>query len=221
MGGKEERDVLCEAPRRIGHRVWRISGAFLALLTAAVAGAGCAATAGRDAGPQDLACAIERVGADGPGLPERVRVTIRNSSAEPVRLTLPRPLSGEDESGDVRFPLLGLFLCDAQGQEEMPVYADFRARRSGAPRSVTLAPGGAWSREYALASFYFWGPCGPDTGGDFTRYFEPGETELKLTAAVFFVLGKDARAEKAIVESEPIVVRCAFEDWLFKKNPPP
>ena len=201
--------------------VWRISIAFLALLTASLAGGGCAATAGRDAEPQDLTCAIERVGADGPGLPERVRVTIRNSGAEPVRLTLPRPLPGEDESGDVLFPLLGLFLRDAQGHEEVPVYADVRARRSEAPRSVTLAPDGAWSREYALASFYFWGPCGPDTGGGFTRYFEPGETELKLTAGVVFGFKEDAIAEKAIVESEPIVVRCAFEDWLFKKNPPP
>ncbi|MCX5648842.1 MAG: hypothetical protein NTX40_07075 [Planctomycetota bacterium] len=201
--------------------VWRISSAFLALLTAAVAGAGCAATAGRDAEPQNLACTIERVGADGPGLPERVRVTIRNSSAEPVRLTLPRPLPGEDESGDVLFPLLGLFLRDAQGHEEAPVYADVRARRSEAPRSVTLAPDGAWCREYALASFYFWGPCGPDTGGGFTRYFRPGETELKLTAGVVFDFKEDAVAEKAIVESEPIVVRCAFEGWLFKKNPPP
>ena len=221
MGGKEERDVLCEAPRRIGHRVWRISGAFLALLTAAVAGAGCAATAGRDAGPQDLACAIERVGADGPGLPERVRVTFRNSSAEPVRLTLPRPLPGENESGDVPFPFLGLFLRDAEGHWEGAVYADVRARRSEAPRSVTLAPGGAWSREYALTGFYFWGPCGPDTGGDFTRYFKPGDVELKMTAVVDFGFKEDARAEDAIVESEPLVVRCAFEDWLFKKNPPP
>jgi hypothetical protein len=191
---------------------------LVALVVLAVSGC---VTARRDAGPQDLACAIERVGADGPGLPGRVRVTIRNSSAEPVRLTLPRPLPGEDESGDVPFPLLGLFLRDAQGHEEAPVYADVRARRSEAPRSVTLAPGGAWSREYALASFYFWGPCGPDTGGNFTRYFEPGETELKLTAAVLFDFEKDARAEKAIIESEPITVRCTFEDWLFKKKPPP
>jgi len=191
---------------------------LVALVVLAVSGC---VTARRDADPQDLACAIERVGADGPGLPERVRVTIRNSGAEPVRLTLPRPLPGEDESGDMPFPLLGLFLRDAQGHEEAPVYADVRARRSSAPRSVTLAPGGAWSREYALASFYFWGPCGPDTGGNFTRYFEPGETELKLTAGVVFDFKEDAIAEKAIVGSEPIVVRCAFEDWLFKKDPPP
>jgi hypothetical protein len=121
----------------------------------------------------------------------------------------------------VPFPLLGFFLRDAQGHEEAPVYADVRARRASAPKYVTLAPGEVWSGPYALASFYFWGPCGPDTGGDFTRYFEPGETELKLTAAVLFDFEKDARAEKAIVGSEPIVVRCAFEDWLFKKNPPP
>ena len=189
------------------------------LVTTAWAVSGCVA-ARRDAGPTDVVCAVQRVGAETPGLPERIRVTIRSTSDEPVRLTLPRPLVMR-ESECIPFPMLALFLRDAEGNEEAAVYVDIEARRLAKPETVVLAPGKAWSRDYALRNFYFWGPCGPDTGGDFTRYFKPGETELRLTAAVIFRFHEDARAEQAVVESEPIAVRCAFEDWLFPKRPSP
>lgn len=195
-------------------RAAAVAGAFVA---AALAGAGCVA-ARRDAVPADLACAVERVGPEAPGLPERVRVTVRNAGAEAVRLTLPRPMPGEG-TGSVPFPLLGVFLRDAEGDEEGAICVAAGERRAARPKTVVLAPGQAWSREYALASFYFWGPCGPDTGGDFTRYFEPGDKELELRAAVLFDFREDARAEKAIVESDPIAVRSAFEDWLFRRKP--
>jgi len=205
--------------------VWRISVTLLALLTASLAGGGCAATAGRDAGPQDLACAIERMGAEAPGLPTQVRITVRNRSAEAVSFTQPRPLIDEQTEYQAEGVVvaLGLVLADKQGHEEGAVYAHPKDEAPQKPKTVVLAPNGTWSAVYPVNEFYFWGPCGPDTGGDFTRYFSPGGSELSLRALLIFDKRDSGEGPHEIgrLESKATTVRCAFEDWLFKKNPPP
>jgi hypothetical protein len=205
--------------------VWRISRAILALLAAAAAGAGC--TAGRDAGPNDLVCTVEPLGADGPGLPTQVRITVRNKAAEAINFTLPRPLIDEQTlcQAEGMLVMLGLVLADKQGHEEVAVYAHPRDESPQKPQTVVLAPQDAWSAAYTLNEFYFWGPCGPDTGGDFTRYFSPGGSELSLRAILIFNKCDSAEGPHEIgrLESKVMTVRCdfeAFEDGLFKKNPP-
>ena len=225
MGGKEERDVLCEAPRT-GLRQ-KTTVPFSLIAVAALAVSGCAA-AHRDAGPQDLACAIERVGAEVPGLPAQVRITVRNTSAEAVSFTLPRPLIDEQtlSQAEGMLVMLGLVLADKQGHEEVAAYTHPRDESPQKPKTVVLAPQDAWSAAYPLNEFYFWGPCGPDTGGDFTRYFSPGGIELSLRAILIFNKCDSAEGPREIgrLESKAMTVRCdfeAFEDGLFKKDPPP
>jgi len=192
-------------------------GLAAAVLWAAGA-AGCreALRADRPAEVTDLECAVESVGLQpAGGLPDRVRVTVTNRSSAAVALTLPRPLVPEAKApgggDDLPLPLLTLVLRDAQGHEESPVYTDVRARKWPAAKTTVLAPGGTWSTEYALTGFYFWGPSGPDAGGDFTRYFWRGSREVVLAAALVFAEGRR-------LESRPVTVRCSAEDWLFQKK---
>ena len=187
------------------------------LVASVLAAAGCgeALKADRDVAPADLALALEAVGLQPEGgLPAKVRLTVRNRSAATVVFTLPRPLVTE-EAGKGRdeppLPLMLLALRDAQGHDEMPVYTDIRARRWPQARKVAIGPGREWSGEYPIEAFYFWGPCGPDTGGSFGKYFWRGQTEVRVSAVL--MLGKDRT-----VESEPIVLRCTFEDWLFREK---
>ncbi len=187
------------------------------LLASVLAAAGCgeALKADRDVAPADLSLALEAIGLQPEGgLPAKVRLTVRNRSAETVAFTLPRPLV-TDEAGEGQpeppVPLLMLVMRDAQGHEEMPAYTDVRARRWPPVRKVAVGPGREWSGEYPIEAFYFWGPCGPDTGGSFGKYFWRGQTEVRVAAML--VLGKDRS-----VMSEPIVLRCTFEDWLFREK---
>jgi hypothetical protein len=199
--------------------VWSEAKRIAILLVAAaalcVAGCGPAVKAERAAAPEDLQCAIEAVGLQPEGgMPESLRLTVVNRSGQAIDFMPPRPLailSGEPPPGEeMPFPVLGLFMKDAAGHEESPVYTSPRAKSWPKPKTEALAPGGKWSAEYPLAQFYFWGPCGPDTGGPFIKYFWRGEEAVSLSAALIF--GKDR-----MVRSPPITVRCKHEPWLFKK----
>jgi len=195
-------------------RSWTV---VLAALAMAVVG--CAqnpvAARGRPAAAADLECSIEGVGlqADG-GLPAQLKLTVRNKSAEAVAFTMPRPLIGEDTISLAKDPLVLLVvgLKDKAGHEESAVYSHPKDKAPAKAEVAVLPPGGTWTRTYALAEFYFWGPCGPDTGGAFTKYFWRGDKELTLWAALMF--GED----KARIESAPVSIRCSFEDWLFQKK---
>ena len=142
---------------------------MLALLLAA----GCKGPlkADRDAGIADLDLTVEGVGLQPEGgVPAKVRVTVRNRSRALVAFTLPRPLVGEEKAeGRDELPLPGLFLHleDTDGHDEMPIYTDPRATRRPKAQRIVLGPGEEWSATYAIEVFYFWGPCGPDTGGNF------------------------------------------------------
>ena len=179
---------------------------------------GCAPTerAERAAEVADLACTVEPIGVQPEGgLPRSLRLTVRNKSPGAVAFTLPRPLVGEVKpapSGEeAPFPLLALFMKDVAGNEESPVYTDPRARSWPKVKREALLAGGTWSAEYRLSAFYFWGPCGPDTGGNFTKYFWRGEKTISLAAALVFDGGKR-------LESNTITLHCNFEDWLFRKK---
>jgi len=189
---------------------------ILAATTAALA-TGCeeVAKARRAAAPADLAVVLEAIGLQPEGgLPAQVRVTVRNRAAERVAFTLPRPLvalDGPSGREEMPLPVLALVLEDAQGHGEMPVCTEPKAKAWPKPKTAALEPGGEWSATYAIEQFYFWGPCGPDTGGSFAKYFWRGQTEVRMAAALVF-------GEGHLVRSDPVVLRCAFEDWLFRKK---
>jgi hypothetical protein len=199
--------------------VKRIKSVIPALLAAAIAWAvGCAPAhkGERAAEVGDLACTIEPAGVQPEGgLPRGLRLTIRNKSPGAVAFTLPRPMVGQVKpapSGEeTPFPLLALFMKDVAGNEESPLYSDPRARSWPKVKRAVLLAGGTWSAVYPLSDFYLWGPCGPDTGGNFTKYFWRGEKAVSLAAALVFEGGKR-------LESDAITLHCNFEDWLFRKK---
>jgi len=194
-------------------------GCLLLAALGVLAASGCveARKAGRAAMPADLTCVVE--GLDLPpegGLPAALRVSVRNRSRDTVGFTVPRPVTPlakvPDGADDLPFPLLVLFLRDAAGHEESPLYADRYTRAWPKAVTVALGPGEAWSAEYRLTEFYLWGSSGPDVMGDFTRYFERGQTEIFLAAGLVFGQGR-------VLRSDPVGIRCGFEGWLFKKKP--
>lgn len=185
----------------------------LALLLAA----GCKGTlkADRDARVADLGLTVEGIGLQPEGgLPAKVRVSVRNRSRALVAFTLPRPLVGEEEAeghDELPLPCLFLHLEDAQGHDEMPIYTHPRATRWLKVQRIVLGPGQEWANTYAIEEFYFWGPCGPDAGGNFAKYFWRGGQEISLAAVIMFGKVKTLR-------SKPMTLQCKFEDWLFRKK---
>jgi hypothetical protein len=186
---------------------------------AAFAIAGCApgqqADRGRPAAAADLECSVEGLGLQPEGgLPAQLRLAVRNRASEAVAFTLPRPLIDEQTIWQVKdmLVLLVIGMKDKAGHEEAAVYSHPKDKVPAKAEVAVLAPGGTWTGTFPLSEFYFWGPCGPDTGGNFTRYFWRGETELSLWAAL--LLEKD----NTRIESPPISIRCKFEEWLFQKT---
>jgi hypothetical protein len=198
-------------------RLGLVSLAFLPVVFAVGCGEGVTAVRPavvRPAAVADLELAAEAVGLQPEGgLPEKVRLTLRNQGGAPVTLMFPRPMvSGVQppRGEEMPMPVLSLSLKDAAGHEETVVYTD--PRRKSWPRAVgmTLHPDAAWTGEYPLKAFYFWSSAGPDVEGDFTRYFWRGDQPVSLVAAM--ILGKDQA-----VRSKPLVLQCKYEDRLFRK----
>jgi len=201
----------------VRRRAAQIAAALAALALAGAAG--CAqeslATRGRPAAAADLECSVEGLGLQPEGgLPAQLKLSVRNKSADAVAFTLPRPLIDEQTVWQVKDPLvlLAVSLKDKAGHEEAAVYSHPKDKAPARAQAAVIPAGGTWTGTYPLSEFYFWGPCGPDTGGAFTRYFWRGEAELALRAALVF------EKEKAHVESPPISIRCKFEEWLFQKK---
>ena len=193
--------------------------ALPALLLAAVllAAGGCEETvrADREAAADDLALAIEAVGTQPEGgLPAEVRLTVTNRSAEVLALTRPRPMvpatAAQGHAG-LPLPCLVLALENADGRDEMPVYTDPDARGWPAAKQVAVGPGEAWTATYPIEAFYFWGPTGPDARGSFAKYFWRGDRPVRMRARLVL-------AEGRAVESDPVALRCKWEDWLFRED---
>jgi hypothetical protein len=188
------------------------------LLSAAVfAAGGCeeAVRADREAVADDLALALEAVGTQPEGgLPAEVRLTVTNRSAAVVAFMLPRPMVPADAAGaheGLPLPCLVLALEDAAGHDEMPLYTDADARRWPKAKQVALDPGEAWTGTYPIEAFTLWGPTGPDARGTFAKYFWRGEQAVRMRARLVM-------AEGRAVESDPVTVRCKFEEWLFRDD---
>jgi len=162
---------------------------------------------------RDLACTIESAElAPTAGLPKKIRLTLRNKSRETRVVPLPRPQAPGDFIMDAeRFgpPYLYLGLKRDGRKGQFVLYTAIRAESRVAAQVAVLKPGEHWTGIYALADFYFWGPCGPDTGGDFTRLFGPGTEEIVLEAALELWKGEAVR-------SNPLPVKCSYEASVFK-----
>jgi hypothetical protein len=145
------------------------------------------------------------------GLPDHVRLTVKNTFTGPLLFTLPRPLVDEQTVNRSIGPLvlLGLLLKDSAAHEEIAIYARPEAKPQVEPTTVTLGAGGTWVAEYPLTDFYFWGPCGPDTGGSFTRYFSKGDKAVELKAILIWEK-TDCR-----IESKAIGLHVEHEKWLL------
>jgi len=185
------------------------------MVLVALGGAGCgeAVKAERVALVEDLDLAAEPVGLQPEGgLPEKVRLTVRNTCGAPVEFILPQPMVALAPPADASAgPVLTLSLQDAAGHEESPVYSDPRGRSWPPVKRKVLAPNAAWTGEYPLKAFHFWSSAGPDVEGDFTQYFWRGDRPVTLAAAI--ILGKDR-----VVRSKPISLMCRYEDRLFRKK---
>jgi len=188
------------------------------LVVAAATGCNETVRADRDALPADLAVAVEGIGLQPEGgVPAEIRVTVRNQSGQTVAFVVPRPLVALEPEAKtpadepVPLPLLALVLEDADGHDESPVWTDPKARVWPKARRVALGPGGGWSASYPIQEFYFWGPCGPDAGGGFARYFWRGERPVALRAVLVF-------GDSVAVRSPPMRLTCRFEDWLFRER---
>ena len=194
---------------------------LLAVLLAAgaLAAGGCEETvrADRDAVPDDLALALETVGTQPEGgLPAEVRVTVTNRSRATVAFTRPRPMvpagAAEGHEG-LPLPCLVLAMEDADGRDEMPVYTDTGADRWPPVKQVALGPGEAWTGAYPIDAFYLWGPTGPDARGSVAKYFWRGDRPIRMRARLVLAGGR-------AVESQPVLLRCTCEEWLFQEGSP-
>ena len=177
--------------------------------------------AGRPAEAANLAVTVEGMGTQPQGgLPDRVRIVVRNASVESLLFPRPRAMIDEQTVTHAKGPLVALCLLlrDKEGHEEVPVYTHPEAKAPAEPTMVRLPPGGTWSGEYSLREFYFWGPCGPDTGGAFTQYFRKGDEEVALTAALLWLPGGE---DTARAESNSIGLHLWHKEWLFKKQAEP
>ena len=178
--------------------------------------AGCAqeslAARGRPAAAADLECSVEGLGLQSEGgLPAQLKLSVRNKSADAIAFTLPRPVVYGDAFWQAKDPLVLLMveLGAKTGHLRTAIYTHPGDKGPAKAEAVVIAPGGTWTGTYPLSEFYFWGPCGPDGGGAFTKYFRRGDKKIGLRAVLAF------EKDKARVESLLIWVRCSFEDWLF------
>jgi hypothetical protein len=135
-----------------------------------------------------LDVSLEAVGGGGEALPKALRLLVRNPSDRPVRFVAPGPFCFAMTEGDrkIRFPVLGIVFRDAEGRESDmafgPVYADLEAKKPPTPTEVSLGSGGIWSHYYPMASFQFFGPCGP--AGDVGALLQSGEVRLDLALEI-------------------------------------
>jgi ankyrin repeat protein len=161
---------------------------------------------------KDIRISLELAQQDKDGFPHAFRVTFENRSGHEGVLTLPVPITGR---ADLRVPLppvIGLNLTTPDSRGTAFVYAAMGAREFGRGESVRLAPGERCVREYAAADFSQWGHSGPRREASFPELFAPGATEVKFRLAFRMGFVEDRPEEPTGVESEPVVVRCSFDE---------
>jgi len=192
----------------------------LILATAALAGCG---PGGSPAAARNLKLTLVADAPAAGGLPAKFTLAVTNASARPVRFTIPRPMCAEAESGAPPFPVLGMGFRECR-ELYWPMYTDLQAKRVPEADSVVLPPGCAWTHEYALKDFYFWGPCGPASDEDVKGYYKPGKTALHMFAFLGFPPVKTTGREPGELhraDSEPITVRCDVGPEMLKTRGSP
>lgn len=187
------------------------------LLMLGVCATGCSLTARPEVMGEyrDLVVTVEGIGGQPQGgLPDRLRLVVRNPSVRRVSFTIPRPLIDEQtlNSAEGEFVTFVIQLVDQAGHEEDAAFTTPSARSPAKPQVVVLSPKNTWTAEYPLAQFHFWGPCGPDTGGPIIRYFHAGDASITLRAVLTW------QREDARIESNQISLRVRHEGWLFQRS---
>jgi hypothetical protein len=164
---------------------------------------------------KDLSCSLEPLGLklEG-GMPDSIRLTIRNISSAPVTLTMARPLIDEGTLQDMKGAPVGLMLSlvNTTGYEEVVVYTHPRDKAPAEPREVVMKPGAVVTAEYPLKEFYFWGPCGPATDVHVAECIRPGDQELRMRAILVFM------AANAQLKSNAVKVQCEYESFMFRNK---
>jgi ankyrin repeat protein len=188
-------------------------GVMLAALSGGCAGGG--AASGTPLTEKNIRVSLELAQEDKDGFPHAFRVTFENKSDHEGVLTLPVPIPGR---ADLRVPLppvIGLNFATHDGRGTAFVYAAMGAREFGRGERVRLAAGERCVREYAAADFCQWGHSGPRREAIFPERFAPGATEVKVRLAFRMGFVEDRPEEPRGVESEPVVVRCSFDENLL------
>lgn len=152
----------------------------------------------------------------------QVVLTFYNPTAQPRTVVLPCPLNGDAGylfSPDRPMLDLGAKEPSREDQEEEGfVLAEFGQGASGRSRALTLKPGESVHVAYPLRSFYRCGPCGPCELDSFVECLQPGQRDVAVRAVIAYQGDVELEPDKGEhIESPPVVLKCAFPEWLFRR----
>ena len=148
----------------------------------------------------------------------QVILTFSNLTAKSGAVVMPCPLNDGDSSfASSNKPTLLLIAKELQTQnEEAFILTDLGKAKQSKPKILTIMPFQSLQMPYALASFYRWGPCGPDRWGSILDYLKPGECEIAIRAMVAYEDIEPVKGRNIV--SKPVVLKCKFPSWLFYRG---
>ncbi|MFA6563575.1 MAG: hypothetical protein WCV00_16840 [Verrucomicrobiia bacterium] len=172
-----------------------------------------AAGAEPDLGLSDVSLQLSFVTTNEKSDPDRVSVSITNTSHRSGKFRLPSPFvaAAADQDGYVPYtPSLALRVKELKtGMDASFVFTKLR-KPSGPGELIFLKPGEVRSFEFPLMLFYRWGPCNP--AESFKECFKPGDVMLEVRAEVFVI--KKSGSRRTVSNAQTL--RCSFPEWLFK-----
>ena len=148
----------------------------------------------------------------------QVVLAFSNPTAHTETMVLPCPLNENATSfGSPEKPILVLIAKEQLTSNESGfTLTDLSNRTSDHPKTLTLKPGESVEIPFPLASFYSWGHAGPTETMSFLNCLRPGEHKVAIRAIIAY---SDVEPEKGEhIESAPVVLKCNFPEWLFKKE---
>jgi hypothetical protein len=149
----------------------------------------------------------------------QVVLTYSNPTGQPRTVVLPCPLNENATSfGSSEKPVLVLIAKELlTSSEEGFTLTDWSNSTGDRAKTLTLKPSKSAEVPFPLASFYSWGHAGPIENKGFLECLRTGEREVAVRAIVAY---SDIEPEKGEhIESPPVVLKCAFPEWLFKTKP--
>ena len=198
-----------------------------AALTALCGGLGCQAASGPlgEGIPwSGIRLSLELAQQDKDGFPHVFRVTFENASGRRAVLSLPGPLPGSPEGPEwLEGGFMGFGFKSEDGREsEIFAHMDMRATKPPHPEQVVLAPGERVQRVYRTSGIYLWRPEGPVEAGRLSDHLGPGGQQLQAVAALVYVAEEDRSERPSLksVVSEPVVIRCSFDDYVIPETEP-